>query len=107
MEACLAPHWQVWAQMGAEEWVVEVLRYGYRIPFSSNPPLSPVPIHLPSYSPTSIRGKALAVEIEALWKKGALERAPSSPGFYSRVFVATKGSGAWRPISICRVSTGL
>ena len=78
--------------------MVQVLKEGYRIPFSSSPPLSSVPIHLPSYSPTSIRGKALANEVVALLEKGAIELAPPTPGYYSRVFVAMKASGSWRPI---------
>ena len=78
--------------------MVSVLRDGYKVPFRSQPPLSPVPIFLPSYSPSSPRGVALALEIQALLDKGALELAPPSPGYYSRVFVAMKASGAWRPI---------
>ena len=94
---CLAPFWRAWQDIGAEEWVVKVLREGYQIPFSS-PPFSQVPIHLPSYSPSSIRGKALLKELESLHLKGALEEAPSTPGFYSRIFVAPKANGSWRPI---------
>ena len=78
--------------------MVQVLRQGYQIPFLNHPPLSPVPICLPSYSPSSIKGKALASEVEALILKGAVELAPSDPGYYSRVFVTLKASGAWRPI---------
>ena len=37
-----------------EPWVVGVLRTGYRIPFSSPPPLSWVPPRIPSYSPDFI-----------------------------------------------------
>ena len=98
MGGCLAPAWQTWQSWGAEAWVVTVLKEGYRVPFKSQPPLSPVPIFLPSYSPTSPRGIALAQEHKALLEKGAIEPAPSSPGYYSRVFVAMKASGAWRPI---------
>ena len=39
--------------MGAEPWVVEVLREGYVIPFRMPPLLSPTPIILDSYSPQS------------------------------------------------------
>ena len=78
--------------------MVEVLRRGYRVPFVSDPPLSAVPIPLPSYSPLSIKGKALQGEIEALIAKRAVEIAPSSPGFYSRLFVIQKASGSWRPV---------
>ena len=76
---------------------MEVLRWAYRVPFVSSPLLSPVPIPLPSYSPTSIKGKALQGEIEALIAKGAVELAPLSPGCYSRLFIVQKASGSWRP----------
>ena len=38
---------------------MEVLRYGYRIPFLCKPPLTKVPISLPSYHPLSTKGVAL------------------------------------------------
>ena len=70
----------------------------YRVPFLSEPPLAAEPIPFPSYSPTSIKGKALE-EVQSLVEKGAVELAPlPSPGFYSRVFVVMKASGSWRPV---------
>ena len=81
-----------------DPWVVQVLREGYQIPLLTFPPLSEVPIHLPSYSPSSIKGKALVSEINLLLAKGAIEPAPPSPGFYSRLFVVLKASGSWRPV---------
>ena len=77
---------------------MEVLREGYRILFSRGPPLSDQPLPMPSYSPSSIRGKALEKEFLDLLHKRAIEQAPQSPGFYSRLFVVQKDSGAWRPI---------
>ena len=71
---------------------MEVLRFGYRIPFRVIPSLSQVPIPLPSYSPSSIRGIAVA----DLQEKGAVEPAPSSPGCYSRLFVSPKITVGWR-----------
>ena len=96
--AFLGLHWRQWRDRGAEPWVVEVLRLGYRLPFGSDPPLSAVPIPLPSYSPLSIKGKALQGEIEAFIAKGAVELASSSSSFYSRLFVVQKASGSWRPV---------
>ena len=81
-----------------DAWVVEVLREGYRILFSRGPPLSDQPLPMPSYSPSSIRGKALEKEFQDLLLKRAIEQAPQTPGFYSRLFVVQKDSGAWRPI---------
>ena len=95
---CLSLHWQAWRDRGAEPWVVEVLRVGYCLPFLSTP-LSNVPIPMPSYSPTSIKGAALEEVTLGLIAKGAVELAPlPSPGFYSRLFVVWKTSGAWRPV---------
>ena len=69
---------------------------GYCIPFSSPPPLSPVPIPVPSYSPSSIKGEALHGEVLSLVEKGAVELAPPSPGYYSRLFVVWKAMASWR-----------
>ena len=68
------------------------------IPFAKVPPLSDLPLSLPAYSPSSIRGTALFQEFQDLLHKGAIEPAPPTPGFYSRLFVVQKDSGAWRPI---------
>ena len=96
---CLSLHWQAWRDRGAEPWVVEVLRFGYCLPFLSAPPLSDAPLPMPSYSPTSIKGAALEEVTLALVAKGAVELAPlPSPGFYSRLFVVWKTSGSWRPV---------
>ena len=57
---------------------------GYCLPFLSTPPLSNVPIPLPSYSPTSIKGAALEEVTLGLIAKGAVELAPLPSGFHSR-----------------------
>ena len=77
---------------------MEVLRFGYRVPFLSTPPLSDVPIPLPSYSPSSIRGIALTAAVADLREKGAIELAPPPPGNYSRLFVTPKVTWGWRPV---------
>ena len=81
-----------------DAWVVEVLRVGYRIPFDRQPPLSERPLSLLAYSSQSIKGVALTQELQHLLQKGAVEPAPQSPGFYSRLFLVQKASGSWRPI---------
>ena len=77
---------------------MEVLQVGYQIPFDRQPPLSERPLSLPAYSPQSIKGVALTLELQHLLQKGAVEPAPQSPGFYSRLFLVQKTSGSWRPI---------
>ena len=72
---------------------------GYCLPFLSAPPLSNVPVPLPSYSPSSIKGAALEEVTLGLIAKGAVELVPlPSPGFYSRLFIVWKTSGSWRPV---------
>ena len=78
--------------------VVEFLCWGYLIPFFFLPPLSADPIPFVSYSPGSIKGKALLWEILSLIDKGAVELAPPSPGFYGHLFLVWKTLGSWRPI---------
>ena len=72
---------------------------GYCLPFLSAPPLSNVPIPMPSYRPTSIKGAALEEVTLGFIAKGAVELDPlPSPGFYSRLFVVWKTSGSWRQV---------
>ncbi|MPC60445.1 hypothetical protein E2C01_054490 [Portunus trituberculatus] len=41
---CLQQQWREWIEVGAGEWVVKTLRYGYVLPFLRPPPLSGGPI---------------------------------------------------------------
>ena len=97
---CLAPHWRQWQEIGAETWVVTVLRDGYRVPFKdSPPPLVRTPVSFPTYRAGSPRAQALRQEVEAMLAKGALEIARDpGPGFYSRLFLVEKATGGWRPV---------
>ena len=97
---CLSPHWRRWQEIGAETWVVTVLRDGYRVPFKdSPPPLARTPVSFPTYRAGSPRAQALRQEVEAMLTKGALEIARDpGPGFYSRLFLVEKATGGWRPV---------
>ena len=82
-----------------DPWVVEGLRFGYRIPFLCDPPLSEVLIPMPSYHPLSTKGVSLREVTQALIAKSAVDLAPlPSLGFYNRLFVVWKTSGSWRPV---------
>ena len=97
---CLAPHWRRWQAIGAESWVVTVLRDGYCVPFlDSPPPLSRTLVSFPTYRAGSPGAQALRQEVDGMLAKGALEitRDPG-PGFYSRLFLVEKASGGWRPV---------
>ena len=79
---------------------MEVLRWGYRIPFLSHPPLSAEPIPMPSYNPSSTKGVALGEVTQALIAKGAVELAPfpSLPRLLQPSVFGVKTSGSWRPV---------
>ena len=97
--SCLSLHWQAWRDRGVDPWLVEVLWWGYRLPFCSAPHLSKEPIPFSTYAPSSIRVKALEQEVLSLVEKGVVELAPlPSPWFYSRLFVVMKASGSCRPV---------
>ena len=60
---CLSLHGQVWSDKGTDPWVVEVVLWGFCIPFRVVLTLSEEPIPYPLYGPSSIRGKALDAEV--------------------------------------------
>ena len=64
----------------------------------SHPVLITSPSLSGSYSPSSIKWKALHGEVLSLISKGAVELAPPSPGYYSCLFVVWKATGSWRPV---------
>ena len=92
---CLALHWRQWQAIGAETWVVTVLRGGYSVPFTDSPtPLARTPVSFPTNWATSPRAQALRQEVKAMLAKGALEIARDpGPGFYSRLYLVEKAAG--------------
>ena len=65
----------------------------------SEPLLSTVLVPLPSYSTSSVKGKALLGKLAALIANKGLSRSPLHlPPFYSLLFVTQKASGSWRPV---------
>ena len=97
---CLSAHWRHWQTIGADSWVLSLLRDGYRIPFlDSPPPLSRTPISFPTYRAGSPRSLALCQEAEKMLSKDALEIVLDlGPGFYSHLFLVEKVTWGWRPV---------
>ena len=97
---CLATHWRRWQAIGAESWVMTVLRDGYRVPFTdSPPPLSRTQVSFPTYRAGSPRAQAFRQEVGGMLAKEAFEIARDpGPGFYSRLFLVEKASDGWRPV---------
>ena len=91
-------HWQEWQALGAKPWVVSILRRGYKLVFIEKPKLSPLPIFVqPPKLPQRVI--LLEMEINKLIEKRAVEFVPpGTPGYYSHMFLVSKGENKWRPI---------
>jgi hypothetical protein len=89
---------EAWPEVCQDPWVLSAVREGYKIALKSPPPLSQNPIAFPSYAPGSDRLGVLHQAVRDMVAKGAIELAPATPGFYSRMFVVAKATGGWRPI---------
>ena len=87
-----------WSMIGADQWVLKTVMQGYQIPFVQFPPLTKEPRYSPTYPQGSEKWKLLNLAVPEMLDKGAIEPAPSSPGFYSRLFLVPKIGGQWRPI---------
>ena len=74
MGGCLSAHWRHWLAIGAEPWVLSVLRDGYHIPFKDSPPLARTPISFPTYRAGSPRALALRQEVEKMLSKDVSKR---------------------------------
>ena len=85
----LAHFAQNWAKITDDEWVLSLIRKGYRIPFQERPILSPDPVFF--QQPLS---QQLEEEVASLLSKGAVEEIiPECPGHYSRIFLVPKKNG--------------
>ena len=83
-----------WRTITNDQWVLSIVRQGYRIPFQRKPPLSPTPIFF-QQSPRP----ELEEEVIKLIQKGAVERInPEVPGYHSRIFLVPKKNGKLRLI---------
>lgn len=84
-----------WTQMGSD-WACSVISNGLRLEFASTPPFN---LPLEDFS-LSAEGEGLVTQsVRELEEKGAIRRiSPQTPGFYSRMFLVPKPSGAFRPV---------
>lgn len=90
--------WHQWLSLGQDKWVVEALRWGYKIPFQGGTP-QPPPLRESRKRHTSqVEQEALDKEVRTMQEKGAIELWRDGDPFLSRIFVVPKKSGNWRPI---------
>lgn len=85
-----------WSLLTDEQWIRDTISQGYKIPFSSPPPLSATPITTNSMS--SKETGIIEQEIFTLLTKKAIETASTVTGFSSRLFLVPKKTGDLRPV---------
>jgi hypothetical protein len=97
--ARLLHFWKVWQALGADPWVINVLKLGYNLEFHTQPPLSRVPL-IESSVQNVDRMFLLQEHINSMLDKEAIELVldPNSTGFYSRLFLIPKKTGTLRPV---------
>lgn len=84
-----------WALLTNEQWIRDTITNGFRIPFTTPPPVSSSPT-----TPTRMSPKDTGIiekEILSLLTKKAIETASSTTGFSSRLFLVPKKTGDLRP----------
>ena len=92
----LSNFWESWIKIGEEPWVVKTLKEGYKIPFLDNPPLTLVSCcKILCRKATLDDSKRVALDQAVLdmIQKGAIEVAPLTIRFYSRIFLEPKPDG--------------
>ena len=91
--------WQVWENLYCHPRVVQILRWGYRIPLQSNPPLSVYPIMQSGYDRQEKHGFLQDCVVQMLQKDAIYHlKDCTTPGFSSRLFLVPKPGKKWRPV---------
>ena len=94
----LQRHLPAWRALGPGEWIMRSITHGYRLLFSTKPPLTRTLIPTVASGPALV---SLREEIQALLSKGAIQKVDlekSPVGFYSKYFLVKKKGGTMRPI---------
>ena len=96
----LAHFVSAWEEVcGNNSAVLDIIKFGFRIPFRVKPPLSTVPMF--TVLPTNpVKAERIKQEVQMFLQKQAIQVVAdkSSPGYYSRVFLVQKKNGKWRCI---------
>ena len=89
-----------WEEMGANPFILKVLRKGYKIPFKEEVVLTLEPC-MESKSSNPVKDQLIEDQFQDLVEKRVLEVVPGptySPGFYSIIFTVPKPNGKHRPV---------
>ena len=92
-----------WSEIGADPWVMRIVQWVYKIPFVTPPPLR-LQEQETIYPKGSLKWSPLNQSVQELRNKGAIEPAPLTPGFYSRLFLVRKATGVSYDAPLMRYS---
>ena len=95
----LGQHIGEWEKITADSWVLDTIRSGYRLEFTSPPPTGGR-VHTTPLPTDPVKAAALRRELEDLKQKRAVIPLPktSNKPFMSTFFLAPKKGNKWRPI---------
>ena len=95
----LTHYLKTWIAHGLGDWLTDMLRHGYRLPFQERPPLTRQPSVGSGYN-NADKDSALRLVITELLSKNAITRVQDSLslGFYSRLFLVPNPEQRWRPV---------
>ena len=88
---------QEWEQITQDQWVLSIIKDGYKLEFLQKPPFQGIKKTVVSTKNLDI----LNLEINSLLEKGAIEKVPVKErmtGFYSTLFLVPKKNGQMRPV---------
>lgn len=83
-----------WKQISSDHWLLDTVS-GYRVEFDGHPPQGRAPMRIQL---DAQKTKAMTEEVKELAAKGAIQRASSTGGFTSSMFLVPKSDGSWRPV---------
>ena len=91
--------WMNWSLITDSKWVLDVVRWGYKLEFIEPPPLTSFPIFDELKLP-ELQNQAVHDQVMELLTKGAIAEVlnPYTPRFYSKLFVREKKSDSPTPV---------
>ena len=100
MGGCLERHYSAWKEIGADNYVLNILKNGYAPQFIAEKPPLTSDWELQESATTSVKRTLLQDQVVSLLAKNAISkvRNPLSKGFYSNVFLVPKKNGSMRPV---------
>ena len=95
----IAKFWMNWSFITDSDWVLDVVKNGYKLEFAEKPPLTSYPVYEELDLPF-LQEQAVHEQVMELVNQGAIQKVinPTTPRFYSKLFVREKKSNSPTPV---------